>query len=54
VFFNMPKNPFFGLMGGTAGKVIYTFFNNKWHVDYVLNHYLAKPALRFGHDVTYY
>jgi hypothetical protein len=29
VFFNMPKNPFFGLMGGTAGKVIYTFFNNK-------------------------
>ena len=40
-------------MGGTLGKVIYTFFNNKWNVDFVLNHYLAKPALRFGHDVTY-
>jgi NADH-ubiquinone oxidoreductase chain 5 len=53
ILFNLPKNTFFGWMGGTLGKVIYTFFNNKWNVDFVLNHYIAKPALRFGHDVTY-
>jgi hypothetical protein len=29
VLFNMPKNALFGIMGGTAGKVVYTFFNNK-------------------------
>jgi hypothetical protein len=29
VLFNMPKNVLFGIMGGTAGKVVYTFFNNK-------------------------
>lgn len=32
---------------------LYTFLNNKWHFDMVYNHYIAKPVLRFSHDVSY-
>ena len=36
-----------------VGRVIYTFLNNKWHFDYIFNHYIAKPCMSFGHNVTY-
>ncbi len=32
---------------------MYTFLNNKWHLDYIFNHYLAKPCMSFGHNVSY-
>ena len=35
------------------GRTIYTFLNNKWHFDFIMNHYIAKPCMSFGHNVTY-
>ena len=32
---------------------LYTFFNNKWHWDFVYNSFIAKPLLVFGHNVSY-
>ena len=32
---------------------IYTFFNNKWHFDYIYNSYVVKPVFYWGHRVSY-
>ena len=42
-----------GFKTSPVGRVIYTFLNNKWHFDYIFNHYIAKPCMSFGHNVTY-
>lgn len=52
LYFNN-KNVIFDIIYTNFGKSIYSFLNNKWHVDYILNHYIAIPALVFGHNVTY-
>ena len=39
--------------GGNLGRSLYTFFNNKWHFDYLQNSYIAKPFFSFGLNVTY-
>jgi len=53
VLYSVPNNGAFSLVYSTLGKNIYTFLNNKWHFDYVFNHYIAKPSLMFGHNVSY-
>jgi NADH-ubiquinone oxidoreductase chain 5 len=45
VLYSVPNNGAFSLVYSTLGKNIYTFLNNKWHFDYVFNHYIAKPSL---------
>jgi len=35
------------------GMRIYTFLSNKWHWDYIYAYFIAKPALAFGHNVSY-
>lgn len=53
VLYSIPNNGLFSLIYSNLGKNIYTFLNNKWHFDYVFNHYIAKPSLMFGHNVSY-
>jgi NADH-ubiquinone oxidoreductase chain 5 len=53
VLYSSPLNSIFANIYTPTGKTVYTFLNNKWHFDFVFNHYIAKPALIFGHDVTY-
>ena len=53
VLYSSPLNSIFATIYTPTGKTVYTFLNNKWHFDFVFNHYIAKPALIFGHDVTY-
>ena len=40
-------------MESMMGKKLYTFLNNKWHWDFVFNHYIAKPSMIAGHNITY-
>lgn len=35
------------------GMNLYTFFNSKWHFDYVYNSFIVIPVLNFGNTVTY-
>ncbi len=37
----------------SLGLRIYTFLSNKWHWDYIYAYYIAKPALVFGHEISY-
>ena len=32
---------------------IYKFLSNKWHFDYIYNHYIVKPIFLWGHNVSY-
>lgn len=32
---------------------IYSLFNNAWYFDSVINHYIVKPTLKFGHSISY-
>lgn len=32
---------------------MYSFFNQKWYIDKLINEYLVLPGLRFGYDITY-
>jgi len=53
LFYNLPTNSWFGFMESLQGKKIYTFLNNKWHFDFVFNHFIAKPSMVAGHNITY-
>lgn len=35
------------------GLQLYTYFNNKWHFDYIYNSYIVNPILLFANNVTY-
>ena len=35
------------------GRAIYTFLNNKWHLDYIYIRFLGIPAINWGHDIAY-
>lgn len=35
------------------GMKLYTFFNSKWHFDYIYNSFIVTPVLQFGNSVTY-
>lgn len=35
------------------GMRLYTFFNSKWHFDYVYNSFIVLPVLQFGNTITY-
>lgn len=35
------------------GMNLYTFFNNKWHFDYIYNSFIVIPMLNFGNNITY-
>jgi NADH-ubiquinone oxidoreductase chain 5 len=37
---------------GTS-KTLYTFLNNKWHIDQVYNTFIVKPFLAFSYVITY-
>lgn len=34
-------------------RSVYIFLNNKWHFDSLYNHYIVKPIIFWGHNVSY-
>jgi NADH-ubiquinone oxidoreductase chain 5 len=34
-------------------RSIYIFLNNKWHFDSIYNHFIVKPIIFWGHNVSY-
>jgi NADH-ubiquinone oxidoreductase chain 5 len=34
-------------------RPVYIFLNNKWHFDSIYNHFIVKPLVFFGHNVSY-
>ena len=41
------------LKTSSFGKLLYTFFNNKWHFDYIYNYFVVLPVFAWGHNVSY-
>lgn len=34
-------------------RSLYIFLNNKWHFDSIYNHFIVKPIIFWGHNVSY-
>lgn len=37
----------------TLGRKLYSFFNKKWYFDNIYNHFIVKPTLSFGYQVSF-
>lgn len=34
-------------------KIVYTFFSNKWHIDFLYNLFFVKSLMNIGYSITY-
>jgi NADH-ubiquinone oxidoreductase chain 5 len=34
-------------------RSVYIFLSNKWHFDSIYNHFIVKPIIFWGHNVSY-
>lgn len=53
LLYSLYSNKAYNFVTSKYGSTIYTFLNNKWHFDYIYNHLIVKPLLKFSNTITY-